>query len=95
MKVDRYVEPAEFDRWKQVAEDLGFLYVASGPLVRSSYKVSSDQLIEVIISNSRSQAGEFYIENVLRGKSAERRLKRLPTDQLESSTASLPTSKVA
>jgi lipoyl synthase len=40
MKVDRYVEPAEFDRWKQTAEDMGFLYVASGPLVRSSYKVS-------------------------------------------------------
>jgi lipoic acid synthetase len=40
MKVDRYVEPAEFGRWKQVAEDMGFLYVASGPLVRSSYKVS-------------------------------------------------------
>ncbi len=39
MKVDRYVEPSEFDRWKQVAEDMGFLYVASGPLVRSSYKV--------------------------------------------------------
>jgi len=39
MKVDRYVEPAEFDNWKKVAEDLGFLYVASGPLVRSSYKV--------------------------------------------------------
>jgi lipoic acid synthetase len=40
MKVDRYVEPAEFDRWKEVAEGMGFLYVASGPLVRSSYKVS-------------------------------------------------------
>ena len=39
MKVDRYVEPAEFDRWRQIAEDMGFLYVASGPLVRSSYKV--------------------------------------------------------
>ncbi|KAF9015388.1 mitochondrial Lipoyl synthase [Cyathus striatus] len=51
MKVDRYVEPAEFDHWKKVAEDMGFLYVASGPLVRSSYK-----------------AGEYYIENVLRGK---------------------------
>ncbi|KAH9946819.1 hypothetical protein B0H21DRAFT_693045 [Amylocystis lapponica] len=60
MKVDRYVEPAEFDRWKQVAEDMGFLYVASGPLVRSSYK-----------------AGEFYIENVLRGKAAENRTKTL------------------
>lgn len=39
MKVERYVEPAEFDRWRKVAEDMGFLYVASGPLVRSSYKV--------------------------------------------------------
>ena len=39
MKVERYIEPAEFERWKQVAEDMGFLYVASGPLVRSSYKV--------------------------------------------------------
>jgi lipoic acid synthetase len=51
MKVDRYVDPAEFDRWKKIAEDMGFLYVASGPLVRSSYK-----------------AGEYFIENVLRGK---------------------------
>lgn len=40
MKVDRYVEPSEFDRWKQIADDMGFSYVASGPLVRSSYKVS-------------------------------------------------------
>lgn len=39
MKVDRYVDPSEFDHWKKVAEGLGFLYVASGPLVRSSYKV--------------------------------------------------------
>ena len=39
MKVDCYVEPAEFDRWKQIAVNMGFLYVASGPLVRSSYKV--------------------------------------------------------
>jgi hypothetical protein len=40
MKVDRYVEPSEFDQWKQIADDMGFSYVASGPLVRSSYKVS-------------------------------------------------------
>lgn len=39
MKVDRYVHPDEFEHWKRVAEDMGFLYVASGPLVRSSYKV--------------------------------------------------------
>jgi lipoic acid synthetase len=39
MKVDRYVLPEEFAKWKEVAEGMGFLYVASGPLVRSSYKV--------------------------------------------------------
>lgn len=38
MKVETYVEPEKFDFWKKRAESLNFLYVASGPLVRSSYK---------------------------------------------------------
>lgn len=38
MTVQRYVTPKEFDHWKQFAMDLGFKYVASGPLVRSSYR---------------------------------------------------------
>ena len=81
MKVDRYVEPAEFERWKQVAEDMGFLYVASGPLVRSSYKVcrciigAANQLLTIM------QAGEYFIENVLRGKGAERKAKNILADQ--------------
>jgi lipoic acid synthetase len=68
MKVERYVEPAEFDKWKQVAEELGFLYVASGPLVRSSYKVRwypSDLSFHSF--QLYHQAGEFYIENILKG----------------------------
>lgn len=36
--VDRFVPPAEFDELAQVALDLGFAGVASGPLVRSSYR---------------------------------------------------------
>jgi lipoic acid synthetase len=48
MKVDRYVEPAEFDHWKTMAEDLGFLYVASGPLVRSSYKAGEYYIENVL-----------------------------------------------
>jgi lipoic acid synthetase len=36
----RYVEPAEFDHYKQVGEALGFQYIASGPLVRSSYRAA-------------------------------------------------------
>lgn len=35
--IDRYVLPEEFEEWKRIAESLGFLGVASGPLVRSSY----------------------------------------------------------
>ena len=50
MRVDRYIEPAEFERWKQVAEDMGFLYVASGPLVRSSYKVSSTAVMTLNVT---------------------------------------------
>lgn len=48
MKVDRYVEPAEFDEWRRTAESMGFLYVASGPLVRSSYKASLEICIVVV-----------------------------------------------
>ncbi len=37
LPVDRYLEPAEFDRLAGIARDMGFTHVASGPLVRSSY----------------------------------------------------------
>ena len=30
--------PEAFDRWRDAAQAMGFLYVASGPLVRSSYR---------------------------------------------------------
>ena len=38
MKVYEYVHPDKFDYWRREGEQLGFKYVASGPLVRSSYK---------------------------------------------------------
>ena len=37
LAVERYVHPDEFARLQQIAEDMGFSHVASGPLVRSSY----------------------------------------------------------
>ncbi len=36
--VIRYVPPAEFDRWRQAALEMGFSEVSSGPFVRSSYQ---------------------------------------------------------
>ncbi|CAE6422952.1 unnamed protein product [Rhizoctonia solani] len=50
MKVSRYVEPSEFNMWKKHAEDMGFAYVASGPLVRSSYK-AGEYFIENMLRN--------------------------------------------
>lgn len=38
LKVIDYITPEKFDFWKKTAEELGFLYSASGPLVRSSYR---------------------------------------------------------
>uniref|UniRef100_UPI00398E3A34 lipoyl synthase, mitochondrial isoform X1 n=1 Tax=Pristiophorus japonicus TaxID=55135 RepID=UPI00398E3A34 len=38
LKVDQYITPEKFKYWESVGNELGFLYTASGPLVRSSYK---------------------------------------------------------
>lgn len=38
LPVKEYVTPEKFDEWRVEAESMGFKYVASGPMVRSSYK---------------------------------------------------------
>ena len=38
LPVERWITPEEFDDWRKAGEEMGFAYVASGPLVRSSYK---------------------------------------------------------
>ena len=37
LPVERYVTPAEFDRWRDVGTSMGFKHVQSSPLTRSSY----------------------------------------------------------
>jgi lipoic acid synthetase len=37
LPVERYVTPAEFDRWRDVGMSMGFKHVQSSPLTRSSY----------------------------------------------------------
>jgi lipoic acid synthetase len=38
--VQRYVEPSEFQDYEQAGLEMGFRFVASGPLVRSSYRAA-------------------------------------------------------
>ena len=37
LPVERYIPPKEFDNWRNIALEMGFVEVASGPFVRSSY----------------------------------------------------------
>ena len=37
LAVEEYITPNQFDEYKMIATDLGFIQVASGPMVRSSY----------------------------------------------------------
>ncbi|KAH9509981.1 hypothetical protein Btru_044782 [Bulinus truncatus] len=38
LKVKEYIHPDKFNYFKEIGDQLGFAYTASGPLVRSSYK---------------------------------------------------------
>ena len=52
LPVARWVEPAEFDRWKQIGETLGIGHVEASPLTRSSYhaKRAADQVTPVAVA---------------------------------------------
>jgi len=40
LEIRRLIPPSKFEEYKRVAENMGFLFVASGPFVRSSYRAS-------------------------------------------------------
>jgi len=54
LDVFEYVHPDAFDTWQAVAEDeLGFLYCASGPMVRSSYK-AGELFVDALVRDGQS-----------------------------------------
>jgi lipoic acid synthetase len=56
LSVVEYVKPEKFDYFRNVGEEMGFKYVASGPMVRSSYKAGEFYLEHMI--KSEGQAAE-------------------------------------
>ena len=56
MPVAEYVTPEAFDAYKRAAEGMGFLYVAAGPLVRSSYRAGEFYLTNVLKQRRGEQA---------------------------------------
>ncbi|MEF8785838.1 MAG: lipoyl synthase [Haloarculaceae archaeon] len=56
LEVSEYVHPDAFDTWQRVAEEeLDFLYCASGPMVRSSYR-AGELFIEALERDGTSAA---------------------------------------
>ena len=53
MTVARFVPPIEFDGWRKEAEEMGFKYVAAGPLVRSSYR-AGELFLKGILENKNN-----------------------------------------
>ncbi|MCB0340614.1 MAG: lipoyl synthase [Bdellovibrionales bacterium] len=58
LKVEKFYTPDEFKYWQRVAEGMGFLYVASGPLVRSSYRAGEFFIKGVIEKRKQQSRGE-------------------------------------
>ena len=56
VKVVEYVRPEKFDYWKDQALKMGFLYCASAPLVRSSYK-AGEAFIENVLKKRHRNVG--------------------------------------
>ena len=53
LKVQEYVTPEKFAHWERLGREMGFLYTASGPLVRSSYK-AGEFFIKNIVNSRKS-----------------------------------------
>lgn len=71
MKVEEYVTPEVFDLWRQRALDLGFLYCASGPLVRSSYKAGEAFIENVLKKRKGIKDAAMLTDEVEATKKAE------------------------
>ncbi len=65
LNVESFVSPEKFSEWASVGEEMGFKYVASGPLVRSSYK-AGEYYIEKILRGEKSEGALLGPGNSIR-----------------------------
>ncbi|VDI10892.1 lipoyl synthase [Mytilus galloprovincialis] len=62
LKVKEYVHPDRFKRWEEMGNKMGFLYTASGPLVRSSYKAGEFFLTNIVKNRQKPEEEETKIQ---------------------------------
>jgi lipoyl synthase len=83
--VERYVEPERFDAFAREGKAMGFAFVASGPLVRSSYKAA-----EVFVRSTLLARDPESAEAILRGRLAEAQVRSLSEFAAHSAASLVP-----
>ena len=63
LKVEEYVRPEQFERYRRLGEELGFKYVAAGPLVRSSYRAGEFFIRSLAKGEGRPSRPKSYIQS--------------------------------
>ncbi|XP_011498517.1 PREDICTED: uncharacterized protein LOC105362728 [Ceratosolen solmsi marchali] len=63
LRVMEYIRPEKFKYWENVGKKFGFLYTASGPLVRSSYKAGEYFLTNILKEKRKRTTWNEAIRN--------------------------------
>ena len=77
-EVHRFVEPATFDRYAAEATKLGFAFVASAPLVRSSYKAAEVFVRSILRPGDTHAADQLLKDRLAEAQAAAERLGGAP-----------------
>mmetsp|Transcript_50262 Transcript_50262/g.164203 ORF Transcript_50262/g.164203 Transcript_50262/m.164203 type:complete len:187 (+) Transcript_50262:192-752(+) len=86
LAVVEYVTPEQFDYFRREGEAMGFRYVASGPLVRSSYKAGELFLAAMMDEDDERDAEQQQQQQQRGGEVEERALGRRSSDNLDNRT---------
>jgi lipoic acid synthetase len=86
LPVERFVTPEQFDVFAEEGRKLGFSYVASGPLVRSSYKAAEVFVRSVLRPNDPEGAAQLLAE---RAADAQARAQAIAGDEALPTTSEL------
>jgi lipoyl synthase len=94
-EVKRYVEPERFDAWRDAGMAMGFQYVASGPLVRSSYK-AAEVFVRSVLRADPTAADKTRAELAARLATARRESERVEREirRTEDGAALVPTASL-
>jgi lipoic acid synthetase len=72
-EVRRFVEPAMFDTYAEEGNKMGFAFVASGPLVRSSYKAAEVFVRSTLDGATREETDRIMKERLATAQDAARK----------------------